>query len=86
MIFIIIGTTSNVIELITMHTKIFKKSDNVKCKEEAIPFHKQSNQQFLHQLKKSIKKDLDENSDLKIFPSPTTKSFFENLNGLLGRT
>ena len=52
------------------------------CKEEAIPFQKLSNQQFFTSIVKGISKDLDENSDPKIFPSPALKSFFRNTNDL----
>ena len=44
------------------------------CKEEIIPFHKLSNQQFFTTIALSKRKDSDENSDLKIFPMPALKS------------
>ena len=63
--------------------KILKNTISVTCvKEEIIPFHKLSNQQFFTTIALGKRKDSDENSDLKIFPTPALKSFFDNLNDI----
>ena len=56
-----------------------KKSDDTYfcniCKEDTLPFQKLSNQQFFTSVTKDIRKDINENSCLNIFPTPREKIF-----------
>ena len=52
------------------------------CKEEIFPFHKLSNHHFFMTIAMGNIKDFDDNSDLKLFPSPALKSLFDNLNDI----